>query len=366
MNEQGNALMAQSKTYGLPADQTPGSGSLAATGQTPGSGNLDFTEAHAGFSVEMGVITDLPREDAGRTVVAALTTVDRLGIGAGLVLLRQQATLPRGTFGRFLAEFGIATQRASELMAIADVLAKASPDDRKKLLGQPKTILIGMARMDDEVRAELLATGKLDAKLTLAEYRELVSDKDKVIAAVESRNKALAAELALARLTGKAALDLATPITVVQVRRDAAALALTAQEAVHDFAVLVNRVTDMGQTAADLQWGRATAVSLVSALQGLQAVIHDQLQDAVTAFGLDTQVPPRTEIAMAVPGREEAELIRSAMEGVMVGIERERAKRKYDGYVEQRERTPTKGAYIKDPSKDADSKPATTANAKRR
>ncbi|MEY2690369.1 MAG: hypothetical protein RL375_4569 [Pseudomonadota bacterium] len=346
------------------AANSPESGTLVAADQMSGNGQLVFSDAHIGFSGELGVITDLPRDDAGRTVAAALNTADKLGIGAGLVLLKQQATLPHGTFGKFLADFGIARQRAHELMAIADVLAKASPDDRKRLLGQPKTILIGMARMDDDVRADLLATGKLNEKLTLAEYRELVSDKDKLLAAAESRVKALDAELARTRLTGKAALDLATPLAVVQIRRDAAALAITAQEAMHDFSVLVNRVTEMGGDPKADQWARALSVSLVSALQGLQATIDDQMRDAVEAFGLDAQIPARTEIAMAVPGREEAELIRSAMEGVMVGIERERTKRAHDNYVEQRERAPTKGAYRKDPT--ADSATASRSSAKRR
>lgn len=354
MNPQGKTLMAEI--------QNGGSADLVVATVSSAS---DFSVGHRTYAEELGMAIDLPPAEHVDNYVKAIGTVARLQIGAGLALLKAKSECKHGEFEKLLKASGVPAERAREHMAIADTLAKASPEDRKRLLGQPKTVLIGMARMDDDVRADLLATGKLNEKLTLAEYRELVSDKDKLLAAAESRVKALDAELARTRLTGKAALDLATPLAVVQIRRDAAALAITAQEAMHDFGVLVNRVTEMGGDPKADQWARALSVSLVSALQGLQATIDDQLRDAVEAFGFDAQIPARTEIAMAVPGREEAELIRSAMEGVMVGIERERTKRAHDNYVEQRERAPTKGAYRKDPT--ADSAAATrSSSAKRR
>jgi hypothetical protein len=365
MNPQGKNLMAEIKG----AAKSPESGdSTSLSVIAPESGSLAemFGEGHARYAVELGVTVDLPADMLVGMAVQASNAAKKLEIGAGLVLLKAKSMCAHGEFGGYIDAVGIPVQRASELMAVADMVAKASPDDRRRLLGQPKTILIGMARMDDDVRADLMATGKLNERLTLTEYRALLTDKDKLLAAAESRVKALDAELARSRLTGKAALDLATPLAVVQIRRDAAALAITAQEAMHDFSMLVNRVTEMGGDPKADQWARALSVSLVSALQGLQATIDDQLRDAVEAFGLDTQIPARTEIAMAVPGREEAELIRSAMEGVMVGIERERTKRGHDNYVEQRERAPTKGAYRKDPTADASTTARSSNSSKRR
>ena len=297
------------------------------------------------------MVLDLPADALVGRAVQALNAAEQLGIGAGLCLLKaKELCLPEsGKFEKYLNDVGIPNQRAYELMAIADVLQRATPEDRKRLMQQPKTTLIGLARMDDEVRQQLLDTGKLDERLTLNEYKALLERKDAELATRGSAIEKLTAQVRTAELTGRKALDVQTPLTVAQVRREATSYAQDALACVHGFTGMANRLVPLDNEPATRAWVTPAALSMVSLLVAVQDAVAYQLSELVSQFELDVDLPSKAELHLATPGPEEAELIRRAMTGVLVAFETRQSQVAYAQYQEQREANPSKGAPRKAP-----------------
>ena len=302
-----------------------------------------FSAAHSQLAALLNMDCDLPADELVGRAAQAISTARKLDVGAGLALIKAKSLCMHGEFGGYCAAVGIVVTRASELMSIANAIAGASPEDRKKLLNQPKVALLGLSRMDEEVRADFLASGKLDERLTLDEYRSLLSKRDDALRRQEDTIKGLRIDLQRHEATGKRRLDEVTPMTVVQVRSDAAELAMTAQECVHDFQALMARTQALDGEAATRQWTRAVALSMLSALQSVQQAVHAQIAAVVDGFSLDEQVPAGMELQLAVPGPEEAAFIRNAMLPVLARAEHARSDRGHANYVAERERTPARG-----------------------
>ncbi|MBK1683414.1 hypothetical protein [Rhodoferax fermentans] len=313
---------------------------------------VEITDSGKPESVDpFAMVLDLPADALVGRAVEALNVAERLNIGAGLCLLkaRELCSTESVLFDDFLKNHNFPRPRAYELMAIADVLQRATPEDRKRLMQQPKTTLIGLARMDDEVRQQLLDTGKLDERLTLNEYKALLERKDAELATRGSAIEKLTAQVRTAELTGRKALDVQTPLTVAQVRREAASYAQDALACVHGFTGMANRLVPLDNEPSTRAWVKPAALSMVSLLVAVQDAVAYQLSELVSQFELDVELPSKAELHLATPGPEEAELIRRAMTGVLVGFETRQSQVAYAQYQEQREANPSKGAPRKAP-----------------
>lgn len=313
--------------------QNSGTGSLAIS-QIPGSGDL------------IDPFTMAPDWSADLLVAKAADAVnmsDRLHVGAGLCLLKAKSLCQRGEFESLLRAAQIASPRASELMAIADVLQRASPEDRKRLMRQPKTALIGLARMDDEIRQKLLETGVLDERLTLTEYHTLMGKKDLLLKQQGDDIKRLKAQVTAAELTGRKALDVVTPLAVAQLRREAASYAQDALACIHGFVSLAQKLAELDNASTTQAWVAPVSLSLVSLLQTVHEAAAAQLSQMVGDFELNRDLPEGPALMMATPGPEEAAMIREAMTGVLIDFGRRHASLEYGQYLETRDKVKSRG-----------------------
>lgn len=301
------------------------------------------------FASELNVDLDLPAEELIRRGADAIGVAERLNIAAGLVLLRARELCNHGEFLNYLSQHDIPSQRASEHMAIAGVLLRTAPDDRKKLLRQPKTVTLGIARMDDEVRQHFLDTGELDERLTLQEYKSLLKRRDQEIQLKEEHIKRLDAQLSRSEAVGKKALDAVTPLSVAHLRREASAYAQEALACMHSFASLRERLADLGGTDAD-DWVQPVAASFISLLLMVHEATIVQLERVAADFALKQELPDLSALSLAVPGPEEAAYIRQAMTGVLIGHETNVQHEEYQEYLAKRTAAGTVGAKRKPPT----------------
>jgi hypothetical protein len=327
----------------------PDSGDLQAPSETCGSAQLAFTKAHIDLGSACGMVLDVPAADLVRLAGEAVNVAERLGVGAGLALMKAKAELPHGEFSKHLAANKISRERAAELMAVADLIARVSEEDRKKLIGQPKTALIGLARVDSEVREAMLKSGKLDQRLTLAEYQSEIQRLQEQVNRLDTYNGELKAKSQKLELIGSQVVDHVTPLPVAHVRRDAVLLAAEAGLCIDGFAILMNKLNEVPTISGGIDWARPVAVSMVSALESVRSALTEQINSVITAYGLDVSIPEGADLQMVVPGPQEKALIDSALTELLVKAQLKRAERDYAHYVEDREKNPSKGRMRKAP-----------------
>lgn len=301
--------------------------------QVAGSGDL------AG---QLGVDLNLPKDVLVARAAEAVNVVDRLQIGAGLCLLKARSECKHGEFGLLLKEADIPPQRAHELMAVASLLESATPNDRARLLKQGKTTLMGLARMDEEVRQKWLETGELDERLTLNEYDALISKKDKLLQQQAEDIKRLSAQVKRDELVGQLALDEVTPLAIAQLRREAASYAQDALACIHGFVGLSEKLEALGAERKTAAWVTPASLSLFSLLQSIQEATSERLTQLIEDFELNRSVPEGAALMMATPGPDEAALIREAMTGVLIDFGRRQANLGHDLYLESRAKAKVK------------------------
>lgn len=314
----------------------------------PESGKPDAIDPFA-------MVLDLPPDALVGRAVEALNAAEKLGIGAGLCLLKAKelCSAESALFDDYLKSHSLPKERAYELMAIANLLQRATPEDRKRLMQQPKTALIGLARMDDAVRQQLLDTGKLEERLTLNEYKALLNTKHSEVARQKTTIEALTKQLRTAELTGQKALDTTTPMTVVQLRTEAASYAQDALACIHGFTSIGQRLEPLDKEAKTRVWVKPVALSMVSLLQALRDAADQQLAELVSAQELDVEIPEGAALTMAVPGPQEAEHIQRAMTGVLIDFERRHAKLAHAQYEQVRKAEKLRGRPRKAPGEES-------------
>ncbi len=329
--------------------------------KSPLGGDLEAAVAKSADSallaaavVEFGVDPSLPADLLIGQAVSAINAAERMNMAAGVALLQAKEKCAYGEFEKYLTANGFETERAQEHMAVAAMLLKTKTEERSKLMRQGKTALIGLARMDDEVRQRWLSTGELDERLTLNEYRALLGKKDVALAAANNENQKLLHQVRAAELTGRKALDGSTPLAIGQLRREAASYAQDALACIHGFVDLADKLRCLHTDAKAAKWVAPVSLSLVSLLQGVRETCEQQLLMLVADFGLDKEIPDEAHLAMATPGPQEAQMIREAMRGVLIEFGRNHAVMEYEQYREKRKKTKTKGAFKKAPNAEAE------------
>lgn len=329
----------------------PNSSDLQAAPQMSGIRTIDleFLEQHAQLATSFGVSLDMLPVDLISSARMALDHAKKLEIVAGIALIKARAELPHGEFCKHVEAHNISRQRANELMAVSHMIALASPEDRKKLLGQPKTALIGLARADSEVLDAMLESGKLDVRLTLGEYQSEIKRLQEQVNRLDTYNGELKAKTQKLELTGSQVVDHVTPLPVAHVRRDAVLLAAEAGLCIDGFAILMNKLNEVPTISGGIDWARPVAVSMVSALESVRSALTEQINSVITTYGLDVSIPEGADLQMAVPGPQEKALIDSAIDELLVKAQLKRAQREHDHYVEERVKNPSKGRMRKAP-----------------
>ena len=299
--------------------------------KTPESGNLPTSVADI-----LGSLVDVPPRELVTRAAFSLNEAARYALGAGVCLLKAKSQCEHGEFTGWLDDAGIPQQRAAELMAIAELVCNASDADRSRLINQRKTVLLGIARMDEEVRQKWLETGELDERLTLNEYEALLAKKDKQIQLQAEDNKRLTAQVKHADLVGQQSVDEVTPLAIAQLRREAASYAQDALACIHGFVGLAEKLEALGMGDKTAAWVKPASLSLHSLLQSIHEATGERLAQVIEDFELDKAIPDGPALMMATPGPEEAELIREAMTGVLIDFGRRQASMGHDQYLESR------------------------------
>lgn len=312
-----------------------------------GSGDLAISQSpdSGGLIDPFALVLDLPADALVARAADALNVAGRLNVAAGLCLLKAKSLCSTESvlFEKYLSENGFSKPRAYELMAVAELLQAASPEDRKRLMRQPKTALIGLARMDDEIRQKLLETGVLDERLTLTEYHTLMGKKDLLLKQQGDDIKRLKAHVTAAELTGRKALDVVTPLAVAQLRREAASYAQDALACIHGFVSMAQKLAELDNDSTTQAWVAPVSLSLVSLLQTVHEAAAAQLSQMVGDFELNRDLPEGPALMMATPGPEEAAMIREAMTGVLIDFGRRHASLEYGQYLETRDKVKSRG-----------------------
>lgn len=241
---------------------------------------------------------DLPAKDLVGMAVHHMNLAHKLNMNAGIALLHAQSICSCEDFKSYLADASLPKQRASEQMAVTRAVLLANPEQRSKLIQQPRTVLIGLGQMDEELRQEWLETGELDERLTLTEYKNLVANlkaklADSQIAheLTEREKAALAKQL---KRRAEASDSELVPLAVADMRSEIAALVKKGQLAADSLTTLGREVADLGATAPD--WMLPTARL---AFAGLLAV-REQLDGSLSAYA-DLLGERRSELAKAAP-----------------------------------------------------------------
>ncbi len=324
----------------------------AGISKAPESGGLDTSGLASRLeqlALELGMDMNLPANTLVAYAVEAANISERYLVSAGLGLLKAKNLCRHGEFEEHLQAAGMPRQRSSELMAVASLVAATPVGARKQLLQQPKKVLIGLARMDDEIREQLFETGVLEERLTLAEYHAVLDKKDKLLALAGDDIKRLQAQARSAEIMGRKALDAATPLAVAQLRREAASYAQDALACISGFVALTQKLQSFEAVAGLQPWVAPASLSLVSLLQSVHEAAGHMLTTVNDEFGLDRSVPEGPALMMALPGPEETALIRDAMTEVLIDFERRHTSLAYGQYLETREKFKSKGRPKKAP-----------------
>lgn len=288
------------------------------------AGTTDVTQiTDIGDLVGFDLSADLPANVLIEKAAQAVAVVDRLHVGAGLCLIKAKSMLPHGEFVSHLKQSGIPKQRASEMMRLCESLIECSLEDRKKLLQQPKVVLLGLSRMDDEVRQQWLDTGELDDVLTLNEYKAKLAKKDKSEALLQQENEQLSLKIKRMEAQADLKVDAITPVTVVHLRKAAAGFGQEAIALLRAFEDLRSRALELrGSPIAN--WVQPMALQFIAMQQMVIQAAQDELALTLEAFGLEDEKLSATAVSNAIPMVEETQLIREHLNGIMVGAEMRR------------------------------------------
>lgn len=250
----------------------------------PDSGLQEFTQGHEALAETLGMVLKMGAADLIRTAAEGLGVAEKLKIGSGLALLKARAQCEAGQWSTYLSEVGIPKQRAAELMAVADLIAKSEPAERERLLGQPKTVLIGVARLDDAMREAAFAQGRFSERLSIAEYEESIEQMHKQMADMAvQRDKAEADLKAMEKKQRRAerdAEDQVVPLVVADARAELAALIKKAELAVTSLHPVGMEIVGLVSHGEAVEWVEPT---LRLGLSGLLAV-RELVDGAIKSF----------------------------------------------------------------------------------
>jgi hypothetical protein len=204
-----------------------------------------------------------------------------------------------------LKNSGIHESRATELMAVARLLSNTPAAQRAEMLQQPKTVLIGMARMDDEVLAAALEDGVFKERLTIQEFEAELKKQ-------QALNTTLSQQLDVLRDYKKQADDSRivsskVPHDVSDIRRELCALHLKAELAITDMGDLAQTVCELGERADTKDWMDGAAQMAYSQLRSLAGTLSLKLQGYKELFGVLDELPTEEHRAYLRP--EEAAVV---------------------------------------------------------
>lgn len=284
--------------------QIPESGEIV---KRPESGHLAdmLTATHLREKLGIEIDLDLPAGVLVRNAVEAINAAEKLNIAAGVALLKARAMCEHGQFEVYLKECGIPKQRASEHMAITKALLAADDVERRKLLQQPKTALIGIARMDEEVRQHLLDTGELDAQLTIGEYKQLLTNQGLDLKRKDEEIHALRAKLA--QEGGRSSTG-DVPAAVADIRAEVAALVKKSELSIADIYQQLAGMAPLLGVEGVAEWVKPTAQLCMAGLVALRVQLDGAINQVAEHYGLTKLADTPPDVLAELGGDEVAQV----------------------------------------------------------
>ena len=216
----------------------------------------------------------------------------RLAVESGYLLLSVKAELAHGEFEAAIAETGLSSQRASELMRMAKFTTSLPEAQRADMLSMPKSKVLLLASADPSVIEDLLndeEDGDLDA-LSVRELRQRIRD-------LQANNTDLSTQIDTAEAERDSAVkrlnkrsqrddDAGVPVVMADLRAEIAALVKKAELAIDSFTPLgVELMGYRGHSEAGV-WVDGTARLAITGLSALQVLADGAIQRYVDALGL--------------------------------------------------------------------------------
>lgn len=255
---------------------------------------FDFSPADAEAAQQMGIVVAGPAGDRITRAVVSYNMAARLAVESGYLLLSVKGELPHGEFDDALAETGLSSQRASELMRMAKFTTSLPEAQRADMLSMPKSKVLLLASADASVIEDLLnddEAGDLDA-LSVRELRQRIRG-------LEARNTDLAVQVdateaerdgALKRLNKRNQRDEeegGVPLVMADIRSEVAALVKKAELAIDSFTPLgVELVGYRGHAEAGV-WVEPTGRLAIAGLLALRVLADGAIKRYAEALELD-------------------------------------------------------------------------------
>lgn len=255
---------------------------------------FDFSPADAEVAQQMGIVVGGPAADRVTRAVVSYNMAARLAVESGYLLLSVKGELAHGAFVDAIADTGLSSQRASELMRMAKFTTSLPEAQRADMLSMPKSKVLLLASADPSVIEDLLnddEAGDLDA-LSVRELRQRIRS-------LEANNTDLSVQIdateaerdgALKRLNKRNQRDEdegGVPLVMADIRSEIAALVKKAELAIDSFTPLgVELVGYRGHDEAGV-WVEPTGRLAIAGLLALRLLADGAIKRYAEALGLD-------------------------------------------------------------------------------
>lgn len=253
---------------------------------------FDLSPADAEVAQQMGIVIGGPTADRITRAVVSYNMAARLAVESGYLLLSVKGELAHGEFEAAIADTGLSSQRASELMRMAKFTTSLPDAQRADMLSMPKSKVLLLASADPSVIEDLLNDeegGDLDA-LSVRELRQRIRD-------LQANNTDLSTQVDTAESERDGAVkrlnkrnqredDAGVPVVMADIRAEIAALVKKAELALDSFVPLgVELMGYRGHAEAGV-WVDPTGRMALAGLVAVRVIADGEIKRYVEALDL--------------------------------------------------------------------------------